>query len=353
MFFFGSSKNLVGLDIGSSAIKLVELEELKKGQGYELLSFGIERIPSEIIVDGSIFDASVVIDAINKLFDENDLNQDKVATGLAGRAVIIKRIELPSMSMEELEESIEWEAEQHIPFEIEEVNLDYEILGESPDGESMDTLLVAVKKDIISDYTSVISQAGKTPKLVDAEAFALQNAYEMNYTLEGDKVVALIDIGASVMIFNILDEGNPVFWRNVTVGGDNFTDSIRREMDLTFDQAEELKKGNEVEDISPEDVQPILDEVSGEVAGEINKTIDFFRQTTVDKKVDKIVLSGGSCRIRGFSEMLESEFGVEVEELNPFRNIDVDSPDFSTEFVNENAPAAAIAVGLALRKEGD
>jgi len=171
---FRKTKNLVGLDIGSSAVKLVELKDTKGG-GYRLVKTGLETLSPEAIVDGAIMDASLVVDTVNRLIASANVRNSDFATSLSGHSVIIKKISLPAMSAEELAESIRWEAEQYVPFDINDVNLDYVVL-EGAGGDTMDVLLVAVKKDKISDYTSVITQAGKTPLLVDVDAFALQNA---------------------------------------------------------------------------------------------------------------------------------------------------------------------------------
>ena len=230
--FFSKSKNVVGLDIGSSAIKLVELKE-KKGGTYQLVKLGLERLSPEAIVDGSIMDSSMVVETISKLNSEKAVKNSNYATSLSGHSVIIKKISLPAMSPEELAESIRWEAEQYVPFDINDVNLDYVVL-ESAGGETMDVLLVAVKKDKIGDYTSVITQAGKTPVLVDVDAFALQNAYEANYPVEPGRVVALVNIGASVTNVNILSGSNTIFWRDISFGGNQYTDAIQKQLSLSF-----------------------------------------------------------------------------------------------------------------------
>jgi len=214
---FSKSKNLVGLDIGSSAIKLVELKD-SKGGGYRLVKTGLEGLSPEAIVDGAIMDGSLVVDTVNRIVSSLNVRNPDFGTSLSGHSVIIKKISLPAMSPEELAESIRWEAEQYVPFDINDVNLDYVVL-ESGGGETMDVLLVAVKKDKIGDYTSVITQAGKTPVLVDVDAFALQNAYEANYPVEPGRVVALVNIGASVTNVNILSGANTIFWRDISFGG--------------------------------------------------------------------------------------------------------------------------------------
>src|ERR1043166_6991782 len=266
--FFSKSKNVVGLDIGSSAVKLVELKE-KKGGTFQLLKMGIERLSPEAIVDGSIMDSSLVVETIGGLNTEKAVKNSNYATSLSGHSVIIKKITLPALSPEELAESIQGEAEQYIPFDINDVNLDYVPLTTPGSGENIDVILVAVKKEKINDYTSVISQTGKVPVLVDVDAFALQNAYETNYDVEDGKVLALVNIGASVTNVNVLSSGSSLFWRALTFGGNQYTDAIRRELSLSFDQAEELKRGHAVGDYTIQQVIPILNSVSEDFAGEL------------------------------------------------------------------------------------
>src|SRR5690242_3144049 len=225
MALFKKSKGLVGLDVGSNAIKAVELKPIKGG-GHQVVALGIEPLAPEAIVDGTILDAAVVIDTISKLFRDAHIKTKDVAVSVSGNAVIIKKITLPAMTEDELSESIQWEAEQYIPFDIEDVNIDYQILGQG--AENMDVLLVAAKKDKINDYTSVISQAGLTPVLVDVDAFAMQGAYEANYDVPEDEVVALVNIGASIMNINILRGGSSVFWRDISSGGNKYTEEIQK-----------------------------------------------------------------------------------------------------------------------------
>ncbi|MEM8997456.1 MAG: type IV pilus assembly protein PilM, partial [Acidobacteriota bacterium] len=227
--FFARSKGVVGLDIGSATIKLVELKE-KKGDVYQLQRIGIEPLSPEAIVDGSIMDSSLVVDSIQKLNDQTGVKSQNFATSVSGHSVIIKKIELPLMSADELAESIQWEAEQHIPFDINDVRLDYVTLSEAEPGrEEMEVLLVAVKREKVNDYVSVISQSGKSPVVVDIDAFAIQNAYELNYDLDPLKNVALINMGAGVTNINIVVRGQSVFWRDISFGGNQFTEALQRE----------------------------------------------------------------------------------------------------------------------------
>jgi type IV pilus assembly protein PilM len=350
---FGKKKGLVGLDIGSSAIKAVELKTGGKGGAeYQLTSIGMESLPPEAIVDGAIMDSGAVIDAVQRLFSTHKIKTADVCTGVSGNAVIVKKISLPQMSQEELSESIHWEAEQYIPFDIQDVAIDYEVI-DGGSGGNMDVLLVAVKKDKISDYTSAITQAGKTPAIVDVDVFALQNCYEVNYGSDAGRVLALLNVGASIMNINIVKGGTSIFNRDIAVGGNQYTDAIQKDLNLSFDQAESLKKGGRVEGAAVENLPPILQAVSENIGLEIQKTFDFFKATSSEDRIDRIFLSGGTSKVQGLRDLLADRFEAGVEILNPFNNITYNPRDFDPDFINEIGPSAAIAVGLAVRKAGD
>ena len=354
MGLFGKKKGLVGVDVGSSAIKAVELKVGGKGRDeYQLLNIGIEPLPPEAIVDGAIMDSGAVIDAIQRLFQENRIKTAEVATGVCGNAVIVKKISLPQMSADELAESIHWEAEQYIPFDIQDVALDYEVIEGAGSGGNMDVLLVAVKKDKISEYTSALSQAGRAPQIVDVDVFALQNCYEMNYGIDPGRVVALLNIGATIMNVNVVKGATSIFNRDIAAGGHQYTDAIQKDLNLSFEQAEALKKGEQVEGASPDSLHPILQAVSENIAMEIQKTFDFFRATSQEDRIDQIYLSGGTAKIHGLRDLLADRFQSPVELLNPFLNVRYNEKDFNPEFLEDIAPAAAIAVGLAVRRVGD
>jgi type IV pilus assembly protein PilM len=348
---FRKTKNLVGLDIGSSAVKLVELKDAKGG-GYKLVKTGLETLSPEAIVDGAIMDASLVVDTVNRIIASLNVRNSDFGTSLSGHSVIIKKISLPAMSAEELAESIRWEAEQYVPFDINDVNLDYVVLDGGA-GDTMDVLLVAVKKDKISDYTSVITQAGKTPVLVDVDAFALQNAFEVNYPIEPGRIVALVNIGASVTNVNVLAGSNTIFWRDISFGGNQYTDAIQKQLSLSFDQAEALKKGEAAGEHSVSDVLPILRSVSDDLAQELQKTFDFFIATTSTEKIDQLFIAGGSSRVVNLDSQLKERFGIPVEVMNPFRQIDTAGASVSADWLTDNAPSLAVAVGLAIRHIGD
>ena len=352
MFGFGKSKAVVGLDIGSSAVKAVELKP--SGKGFKVTAFAIEAVPPDSIVDGAIIDGTAVADAIRRLFENKAFKTKEVAASLSGNAVIVKKISLPVMTEAELAESIYWEAEQYIPFDIQDVNLDYQILdaGRGADSKgTMDVLLVAAKKEKIADYLGVITQAGRTAVVVDVDAFALQNAYEANYGLEPQSVIVLLNAGASAININILAGEQSVFTRDISSGGNAYTEAVQKELNLPFESAELLKKGEAVDGVTFDEVKPVLHAMTENVLLEIQKTFDFFKATASSDRIDRIVLSGGASRVDGFAQALEERFGAPVETFDPFRKIAFEAK------LGINDPAsiatAAVAVGLALRRAGD
>ena len=351
--FFSRSKPLVGLDIGTSSVKAVVLKPRRKGKGFTLQNMAVEPLPPEVIVEGAIMDSGPIIDAINRVCEVARIKTNEVAVALSGHSVIVKRVSIPSMSNEELAESIHWEAEQYIPFDIDDVHIDYQVLGDSSDGESMEVLLVAVKKDKVNDYTSVISQAGCIPVVVDVDVFAVQNAFEVNYGLNTNQTTALVNVGAAVTNVSVLSGGNSRFWRDLSIGGNNYTEAIQREMGVSFEVAEDTKRGRAAEEVPAEELQPILDAVNHEMVTEVQKTIDFFLSSHSEEQLDKIVLSGGGSRLECLSGALAERFGCPVEHLDPFQAISVDDRAFPPEALADMAPAAAVAVGLAVRKGGD
>ena len=340
-----SKQTVVGLDIGSSSIKAVELKKTK--QGYELVNFGLEPLSQDTVVDGAIMDAPLVAAAIGTIFERQGIKSKGVATSLSGHSVIVKPVSLPLMTEEELYDRVQQEASQHIPFDIADVNLDYQLLDTTDS--QMNVLLVAVKKDKILNYTNVLAQAGKTPAVVDIDAFAVQNCYEVNYDPDPGSTVALLNIGASVMNINIARGGAPLFTRDVSVGGNQYTDALQKELDLSYDDAERLKKGEAIAGVAEEHRGTILRSVSDILILEIQKTFDFFHATAAGENIQRIYVSGGSARVPGLVDLLRDEFALPVEELYPFRKIVINPGRHSEEQVRELAPRLAIAVGLALR----
>lgn len=351
---FRRTKSLVGLDIGSSAVKAIELKPA--GKGFKVSAMGVELVPPDSIVDGAIIDSGAVVEAVRRLFANKRFKAKDVVASLSGNSVIVKKITLPAMTESDLAESIYWEAEQYIPFDIQDVNLDYEILdpgtGQDAQG-TMEVLLVAAKKDKIADYSSVITQAGKTPVIVDVDVFALQNAYEANYGFDPNAVVALLNAGASAININILAGSQSVFTRDVSMGGNAFTEAVQKELNLPYDSAEQLKKGHDVEGATYEDARAVLRAMTDNVLLEVEKTFDFFKATAANDRIDRIMLSGGASRVEGFADALRERFGTEVEPFDPFRQVGLDAKKAGIENVDDFAAVSAVAMGLAVRKVGD
>ena len=257
------------------------------------------------------------------------------------------------MSDEELQDSIRWEAEQYIPFEIDEVMVDYQILKDSGEEGMMDVVLVAVKKEKVNDYTSVISQVGKATSLVDVDVFAIQNCFDVNYPDMKEGSVGLVNIGASVTSINIIENGVTAFWRDIMTGGNRHTEALQRSLGLGIEQAEDAKRGFEVEGASPDMVVPVLDRASGEVVDMIAKTFDFYLGSSDAGHLDKIVVSGGASSTAGLVDLLGGRLNTPVEVMDPFRNITVNSRRFDIDYISNQSVNFAVAVGLAVREEDD
>jgi len=347
MFGLGKGKNLVGLDIGSSAVKAVELQ--RKGSTYELVNLGIEPLGQDTVVDGAIMDALSVSSAIEKIFNDNRIKTRNVATSVSGHAVIVKRVTVGANTEAELRSAIPYEAQQHIPFDMTDVNLSYQSLGPSATGSGMDVMLVAVKREKILNHTNVLSQAGKIPTVVDYDGFAVYNAFETNYGTPADQMAALLNIGASIMNIVIGRDGNPLFTRDVSVGGNQYTDTLQKELDLSFEDAERLKQGFEIPNITPDQKLPHLRSVTEILMLEIQKTFDFFRQTATAENIQHLYISGGTAKIEGLVDQLKAEFNIPVDIINPFQRVTVDGKKFDVGYVDEIAPRMSVAVGLALR----
>jgi type IV pilus assembly protein PilM len=349
MFKKGSGKkNLVGLDIGSSSVKAVELG--KKGAALQLLNLGFENLQTDTIVDGQIMELNNVSNVITQIFSEHQIRTTRVAAGVSGHSVIVKNIVLPQMSQEELQESFSWHAEEHIPFDIADVNLDYELTSRSQD--ALHVLMAACKSDKIANVKQAIQLAGKQPVIIDVDAFALQNCYEVNYRPRAGEIVALLNIGAATMNINILNGTRSVFARDASVGGSQYTSLLQKELGLSFEQAEGVKRGMALpEGVEPRPIQPIIETVSEVLALEVKKTVDFYRATAHegDVAIQKILLAGGGSKLPGLADFLAKKFEIPVEVFDPFRQIEVDARKFDPDYMREIVPEMAVAVGLALR----
>ena len=344
-------KNIIGLDIGSKHIKVVQLKDVKGV--YYLERLGITTLQPELIVDGSILDSSRVVEVVKELISNTDIKAKDTTLSVSGHSsVIIKRVSLPKMSEDELDESIKFEAEQYIPFDIADVNLAFQILGPGKEENMMDVLIAAVKKDKINDYVSVAKEAGLNPVIVDVDAFALENVYEFNYGIKEDKNVALVNIGASMININILKGGVSVFTRDSAVGGNLQTEALQKEFTISYGNAEKLKQGEMIEGILQEDVEAVLSTAAEDIIAEITRSFDYYRDTSNYENIDELILSGGVALTRNFSALLAERTGAEVHIMEPLKNINIPET-FDKEYLEKIGPIVTVAIGLALRKVGD
>ena len=349
-----AGKNAIGLDIGSSSIKLIQLKETSKG--IHLVNFDMALLPPEAVVDGALMNFTAIVEKIRELLRVHRIRFKECALSISGHSVIIKKISLPEMTEEELQESIQWEAEQYIPFEIKDVEVDVEILNPKAGQGQMDVLLVAAKKEIINDYVSVAMEAGLKPAVMDVDTFTIQNTFELNYGFPPNEVIALINIGASVININIVANGITTFTRDIGMGGQMLTEEIQKQLNVSYEEAEHYKTGGEGTISSSSiyrEVQRLSERVSETLVTEIQRSIDFFAATTINADISLIYLSGGSSQIPALIRSLERRLEVPVELVNPFKNIVVDPKKFDFDLLQRMAPMAAVAVGLGLRRAGD
>lgn len=350
-------KLCVGIDIGASAIKLCQLR--KTGRGYALEHFGMAPLPPQAVVDGELMHSVRIVETVRSLIDSHRIKSKHVALSVSGNSVIIKKIPLPHMSREELEQSIQWEAAQFIPFDVDDVNIDVQIVpSESHQQGQMDVVLVAAKKDLINEYTAVLTEAGLEPVICDVDSFAIENMFDLNYEGEVDSTLALVNVGASKTNINIITDGVSSFTRDLTIGGNAVTEEIQKEMHLSFEEAEALKVDAEgfgdpakTEPEFPVAVNSAIVNVAESITNQIQRTVDFFSATSADSSPARIYLSGGTAQLDALTHALESRMGIPVQVVDPFRKVQIPAGD--RDYLASVGPTAGVAVGLALRYRGD
>jgi type IV pilus assembly protein PilM len=356
---FTRKDHLVGLDIGSQSIKVAEIKTSKNGQS--LKKFGLAELAPGLIEEGAINDPQLVADTIRQLFRTFNVKEKKVALSVGGYSIIVKKINLQKVSEEQLLETIHFEAEQYIPFDISDVNLDFQVLGESEHNpDQMSVLLVAAKQELINDYINLVQMAGLHPSIIDVDAFALQNVYESSYAPpqgggdSGEEVVtALVDIGASKTSLNILKGASSLFMRDISLGCGLINQKIASQCDCSLEEAERIKREESSGPLPSGELQRIVSDVAGEWTDEIRRALDFYYSSFPDDHIERILMSGGGSRISDIRERLIAETGAEVDTIQPFGNLDVSDEGFSASYLQQIAPQAAIALGLALRRVDD
>ncbi|MCM2321642.1 MAG: pilus assembly protein PilM [Oligoflexia bacterium] len=340
----GGGGTAVGLSIGSSSIKLVELK--KAGKSWKLLHFGIVQLPENVIVNREIVNQIAVVESIKTLVGQIRLNSKAVCTALSGTALIIKRMSVEAPNPRELQDQVFWEAEQYLPFDVSEVVMDFHTISKTRDGKT-DVILVAVKRGVLDSYMSSVEDAGLSPKVVDSDFFALQNVFEANYPVNPSEAVALIDIGAAASKMVVVHTGVPVFTKDTALGGRNLTSEIQRNLNLTYADAETLKMGGSGP--LPQEVSDLMQIAADNFATEIKRSLDFYSASSSGAPVSSILLGGGSARIPNLSRTVEDVTGLPTQIINPFNAISYDPAVFTQDYLNAIAPLAAVPIGLALR----
>jgi len=354
---FGKKNHLFALDIGSSSLKLAEVR--RAGKGYQLINAGVAPLPPEAIVEGAVMNAPAVVEAIVELVDRHKPGTRNVATAVSGHSVIIKKISLPQMSKEELEQSIQWEAEQYIPFNIQDVNLDYQILsdgkskGSREGGEQMELLLVAAKRDLVEDYASLLREADLRPVLMDVASFAVENMVEANEDLEDEEVIAVFNIGASITNVNIFRKGGSLFTRDIHFGGNQYTEEIQKKAHVSFQEAESRKRGVAESVRASDVVREAIDGVTESLLNELQRSLEFFLASAEGEKIDRVLLCGGGAGLAGLPQKMQNRLATSVEVANPFKSITADPNRLEADSLREIAPLMGVSVGLAIRKVGD
>ena len=344
--FLSKEQLVVGVDIGSHAVKVCQLQRTEKG--YAVLALGSSVIPEGAVDDGTLIDPEAVGEVISELFKNLKIKSRKVGFSISGYSVIVKKVNLSVMDDDKLEEHILAEAEQYIPFDIEDVYLDFQDLKtNSPDSDRTDVMLVAAKKEIVDGYLEMLENLDLQPVLVDVDGFALENTYEHNHPKNEN--VALVDIGASKMNINILTGGISVVARDIVVGSRQLTEQIQNAFDLEYEEAEALKLGFIPAGEKQARIEAIFSSTCTQWVLEIKKAIDLYHSNHPDEPLTKLVLSGGGSKVAGLTDFLFTETSLPVELFNPFENMVINSKKIDADYLNSIGPEMAIATGIAIR----
>ncbi|MGA7121954.1 MAG: type IV pilus assembly protein PilM [Polyangiaceae bacterium] len=340
-------KNLVGVDIGASSIKVVQLKEARKK--LQIVRWGYEALPPQTIIDSHVMNSGAVIEALQRIFHDGKIQQRDVAIGVYGQSVIVRNISVPIMTAAELDEQIHWEAEQHIPFDIKLMSVDYEVLRRRADAGQMDLLLVAAKKDEISDYAAILREAKLKPIVVDMNVFTIQNIFEHQFGLPAEGTIALLNVGAAVSTLNIVSKGVSTFRREITNAGNAVTEEIRKALGCSYEQAEAYKQGGGPTQIVPREVTQIIDQACQGLAGEIQRSLDFHLATSGEQDIGRIYISGGSAYLAPLVQAVERRARVHVELFDPMGNLSVDPKLDGEPQLRAMAAQMVVALGLSLR----
>jgi type IV pilus assembly protein PilM len=342
-------KNLVGVDIGASSIKVVQLKEARKS--LQIVRWGYAQLPPQTIIDGHVMNSGAVTEALARIFHDSKIQQRDVAIGVYGQSVIVRNITVPMMTPGELDEQIHWEAEQHIPFDIKLMSVDYAVLRRRPEAGQMDLLLVAAKKDEISDYASILREAKLKPVVVDMNVFTIQNIFEQQHGLPAEGTIALLNVGAAVSTLNIVSKGVSTFRREITNAGNAITEEIRKALGCSYEQAEAYKHGGGPTQMVPQEVTQIVSQACQGLAGEIQPSLDFHLATSGEQDIARIYISGGSAYLAPLVQAIERRAHVPVQIFDPTASLAVDTKIAGEPQLRAMAAQMVVAIGLSLRCE--
>ena len=351
---FSRKKQLVGLDIGSSSLKLAEIQDNR--DGYHLSHFSQVPLERGVIEDGVLIKPESLAEKIKILFQNAGLGRRGIVTSLSGNSAIVKKVTLPSMEETELRDLIRDEASKYLPFDnMDDVNFDFQVLGPNEfNPNQMEVILVAAKKEVVEGFTDAIESAGLSPYIMDVDTFALETMYEANYDVDEDHIVAMINIGASTTNINVVKGSASLFTRDFALAGDSLTEAIQAKHGVTFEAAERMKiNGPEGDDVTRKTFRESLPGYAEPISAEIVRSIDYFRSISGGENIKQVLLSGGTANLPGLAGLLAAKLGIGTEVIDPFRKIDYNRKKFAPEDMQAIGPAAAVAVGLALRRIGD
>ena len=345
---FNRSKSVVGLDIGSSSIKVVEMEPA--GETHRLKDFGVAELLPEAIVDGEIMDRQLVVETIQNLFEQKRLRSRNIVSAVSGRAVIVKKILMDRLAEEDAREAIHWEAEQHVPYDINDVSLDFQILDEEANPKQMQVLLVAAKRDMLNAHADLVREAGLSPVVIDVDSFAVQNAILANYDFTPEEVVALVNIGAEITNINIIQGGIPHFTQDLSLGGNTFVEAVMKKHNVSHAEALAAIRGQEAPAF---DLKAVVEEVCEDLATAIERSIVYLKTSGDTERITRLMLSGGGVRIPGIVDFLARRHQVPVEIADPLRRIQYNPALFGDADPAPVGPSLTVGIGLALRRAED
>lgn len=345
--FLNEAKKVVGVDIGSSSVKVVGLSRYRKG--YHLESIGIAPLPKDAVIDGEIFNIGAVSNVLRDIVNASKIKGASAFTGVFGTGVIVKRIKVPIMAKDELEHHIRWEAEQYVPFDIDEVNLDYDVI--TPNYKKtgkMDVVIAAAKKDLVSSYSAAIYDSGLVAEGVDIGTLALYEMYKENYGVSKEEASIILDVGSSRTVLSVVERDKSVFVREIELAGDYFTQKIQEVLGITFEEGESLKVSGEDGSLPPEVEKILLTELK-KLGVEIRKTIDLYLATASEMPIGEISVVGGGSKLLGMTKIIESVTGIPVDVINPLKNIAFNEKIFPVTYLAQIASFFGVSVGLAVR----